>query len=154
MDEYHRLHRVMFDLVYKMSSRQQRLFACDCAEYVLPIFENHYPGEDRPRKLIEAMRQSANHKTSEDEIDQLISIVESVETECEIQSAKFAVGAALHANFPDLYAVTETNTVAISAVFASAREKGILEPIDELVEFKKWQAQRAQAILDGLYDQE
>ena len=44
-------------LAVKMSSRQQILCACDCAEYVLPIFENHYPNDNRPRNLIETLRQ-------------------------------------------------------------------------------------------------
>ena len=35
----------------------QRLFAADCAEHVLHIFESKYPNDDRPRKAIEAARQ-------------------------------------------------------------------------------------------------
>ena len=31
-------------------------FAADCAERVLPIFEKSYPGDDRPRKAIDAAR--------------------------------------------------------------------------------------------------
>ena len=33
-----------------------RLFAADCAEHVLWIYERDYPGDDRPRKAIEAAR--------------------------------------------------------------------------------------------------
>lgn len=36
-----------------------RLFAADCAERVLPVFEKHVPGDDRPRKAIEATRSYA-----------------------------------------------------------------------------------------------
>jgi hypothetical protein len=36
-----------------------RLFAADCAEDVLPIFEREYPDDDRPRKAIEAARAYA-----------------------------------------------------------------------------------------------
>jgi len=32
------------------------LFAANCAEHVLPIFEAHQPSDDRPRKAIEAAR--------------------------------------------------------------------------------------------------
>jgi len=32
------------------------LWAADCAEHVLPYFEEKYPGDDRPRKAIEAVR--------------------------------------------------------------------------------------------------
>ena len=36
-----------------------RLFAADCAEHVLPIFEKARPNDDRPRKAIEAARAFA-----------------------------------------------------------------------------------------------
>jgi hypothetical protein len=36
-----------------------RLFAADCAERVLPLFEDKYPQDDRPRKAIEAARAYA-----------------------------------------------------------------------------------------------
>ncbi len=32
------------------------LFAADCAEHILHIYEERYPGDDRPRKAIEAAR--------------------------------------------------------------------------------------------------
>ena len=40
----------------KWDERTQRLFACDCAEHVLHIFENHYPDDKRPRLVIESAR--------------------------------------------------------------------------------------------------
>jgi hypothetical protein len=36
--------------------RSQALWAADCAERVLPCFEDVFPGDDRPRKAIEAAR--------------------------------------------------------------------------------------------------
>ena len=33
-----------------------RLFACDCAERVLPLFEKERPGDERPRKAIDTAR--------------------------------------------------------------------------------------------------
>ena len=39
--------------------RVERLFAADCAERVLPIFEREYPTDDRPRKAIAAARAFA-----------------------------------------------------------------------------------------------
>jgi hypothetical protein len=41
------------------NDRTARLFAADCADHVLPLFERHYPTDDRPRKAIEAARASA-----------------------------------------------------------------------------------------------
>ncbi len=36
-----------------------RLFAADCAEHVLPLFEREYPTDNRPRRAIEAARALA-----------------------------------------------------------------------------------------------
>lgn len=36
-----------------------RLFACDCAEQVLPIYEAQHPGEWRPRMAVKAARRFA-----------------------------------------------------------------------------------------------
>lgn len=41
-----------------------RLFACDCAESVLYIYENIFRNDDRPRKSIEVARQYANGKAT------------------------------------------------------------------------------------------
>ena len=44
------------------NEKKARLFAAECAEHVLPIFEKEYPQDDRPRKAIEAARDFANGK--------------------------------------------------------------------------------------------
>jgi hypothetical protein len=47
--------------MYKKYSREDQkalaAWAADCAERVLPLFENTCPGDDRPRKAIEACRE-------------------------------------------------------------------------------------------------
>jgi hypothetical protein len=40
----------------KQDQRSMAAWAADCAERVLPFFENAYPEDDRPRKAIEACR--------------------------------------------------------------------------------------------------
>ena len=42
-----------------------RLFAADCAEHVLPIYEAAYPGDGRPRRAIEAARAFARGEIDE-----------------------------------------------------------------------------------------
>ena len=42
-----------------------RLFAADCAEHVLPIYEAAYPDDDRPRRAIEAARAFARGEIDE-----------------------------------------------------------------------------------------
>ena len=43
-----------------------RLFAADCAERVLGLYEKQYPNDDRPRKAIQAARDFANGLITED----------------------------------------------------------------------------------------
>jgi hypothetical protein len=43
-----------------MPEREARLFAADCAESVLHLFEAQYPDDQRPRLAIEAARKYAN----------------------------------------------------------------------------------------------
>ena len=50
------------------NDRTARLFACDCAEMVLPIFEKNYPDDMRARKAIETARLFADGKASSDEL--------------------------------------------------------------------------------------
>jgi hypothetical protein len=45
-----------------------RLFACDCAERVLPIFEKNYPDDKRPRVAIETVRRYVNGLSGEEEL--------------------------------------------------------------------------------------
>ncbi len=52
-----------------LDDKQLRLFAADCAEHVLPIFEKEYPNDDHPRLAIQAARDFANGKISKQELD-------------------------------------------------------------------------------------
>jgi len=45
-----------------------RLFACDCAEHVLPLFEKRYPKDKRPQQAIEAAREYANDEITLEEL--------------------------------------------------------------------------------------
>ena len=49
--------------------RDFRLFACGCAESVLPIYEKHYPGDDRVKNCIEVAKRYAVGKATEEERD-------------------------------------------------------------------------------------
>ena len=46
------------------NERTARLFACDCAERVLPVFERSYPNDSRPRDAIETARRFANSQAT------------------------------------------------------------------------------------------
>ena len=49
--------------------RVLRLFACECAERVLPIFERKYPNDNRPRRAIEVARLFADGKATQEDRD-------------------------------------------------------------------------------------
>ena len=47
------------------NERTARLFAAECAEHVLPLFEAQHPGDDRPRRAIEVARLFADGKATD-----------------------------------------------------------------------------------------
>ena len=53
----------------KLDDRKLRLFACYCAERVLPLFEKQYPNDNRPRHAIEVARLFADGKATNEERD-------------------------------------------------------------------------------------
>ena len=53
----------------RLDESKLRLFACDCAEQVLPLFERDYPEDKRPRMAIEMARRFANGKATREELD-------------------------------------------------------------------------------------
>ena len=46
-------------VIGEATAQKLRLFSCDVAQDVLPIYENYKPNDDRPRKAIEAARAYA-----------------------------------------------------------------------------------------------
>ncbi|MHB1474977.1 MAG: putative immunity protein [Dermatophilaceae bacterium] len=53
------------DMLGVTTEENLRLFACDVARDVLPLFESHSPGDDRPRRTIEvAGRYATGHATA------------------------------------------------------------------------------------------
>ena len=55
-----------------------RLFAADCAEHVLPIFEREYPNDKRPRKAVEATRAFARNEIKITALDAALSAATTV----------------------------------------------------------------------------
>jgi hypothetical protein len=50
------VRKAMAKLKAKPDHKTLALWAADCAEHVLPLFEKRYPRDDRPRKAIEGCR--------------------------------------------------------------------------------------------------
>jgi len=49
------------------NERTARLFAADCAEDVLPLFEKRYPHDTRPREAIAVARRYANGEATDED---------------------------------------------------------------------------------------
>ena len=67
-------HNGVYDAIWALRAieghdKEIRLFACDCAESVLHMFEKHYPNDDRPRKAIDVARKYANGEASINELN-------------------------------------------------------------------------------------
>ena len=56
------------ELVEAWNERTARLFAADCAERVLPMFDAQSPNDDRPRRAIETARRFANGEATRGEL--------------------------------------------------------------------------------------
>jgi hypothetical protein len=52
-----------------LTEQEQRFIAADFAERVLPLFEDQYPDDDRPRKAIDAARAYARGEITKEQID-------------------------------------------------------------------------------------
>ena len=52
----------------KDRDRLARLFACDCAESVLNIYERDYPNDDRPRNAVRVAREFAEGRATNDQL--------------------------------------------------------------------------------------
>src|SRR3990167_3874574 len=55
-------------IVIEPADREIRLFACDCAEMVLPLYEVKYPDDKRPRLAIEISRKFAYEQATLEEL--------------------------------------------------------------------------------------
>lgn len=51
-----------------LNGRMSRLFACDCAEHVLHLFEARHPEDNRPQDCIAIARRYANGDATKDEL--------------------------------------------------------------------------------------
>jgi len=55
-------------IVLESADKEIRLFACDCAEHVLPLFEKEYPNDNRPREAIRIIRLFAEGQATRKEL--------------------------------------------------------------------------------------
>ena len=93
-----------------------RLFAADCAEHVLGLYESKYPNDTRPRNAIQAARDFANGRISLDELN--------------------AAAYAAYANAAAAYAAYAAAAAANTANAAYAEREWQLERLTHYLEVK------------------
>ena len=95
--------------------RELRLFAADCAEHVLYLFEEKYPDDDRPRKAIQSARDFANDSISAYATNAAADAAHAA------ANAAYAANAAVVANAAAAaYAAADASYAAADAAHAAA----------------------------------
>ncbi len=123
------------------TERSARLFAADCAERVLPIFERARPGDDRPRRAIAAARAYARGK-----IDAAVSAAAWDAARAAARAdARAAVSAALSAAVRD--AVRDAASAAVSAAAWDASRDAAWDAARAAE--RQWQVRRLRRYLVG-----
>lgn len=114
----------------KGDQRSLALWAADCAEHVLPHFEKKYPGDDRPRKAIEAARAWTRGEIRVGEARAAAVAAHAAARDADEGAARAAARAtghaagtahmAAHARHAAAYAVTAATNAAVSTAAAAA----------------------------------
>lgn len=115
--------------------RAIRLFACDCAARVLPIFERARPSDDRPHRAIETARRFANGNASDAELSDAQAGARDAQAAARDGAFKPSVEAAYAAN----HTCNDKAAITIAAVPAAAAAGGDSE--------RAWQKQRFRALV-------
>jgi hypothetical protein len=98
------------------NDRTARLFACDCAESVLHIYERDYPDDLRPRQAIMVARRYANREATDDELFAARTAARTAARDAARTAARTAARAAAWAA-----ALTAARAAALTAARAAAR---------------------------------
>jgi len=113
----------------KWTKKTARLFACECAERVLPIFEKECRVDKRLRRAIETARKFANGRASKEDL----------------AAARAAAGAAERGT--QAWAAALAVSGAVSGDAARAAERGIQAMAAAWAAERKWQTDRLLEIL-------
>jgi hypothetical protein len=101
------------------------LWATDCAEHVLPCFEETYPNDDRPRQAVAAARAWVRGEIALREARAAASAAHAAARDADRAAARAAARAAGHAAHAATYALTAAacTAVATDAAAATAKER-------------------------------
>lgn len=114
------------------------LFACDCAERVLPLFEREYPDDQRPRQAIETARKWVHGKATLEEVQAAAD-------------AAYTAYAAAYAANAAAYAAYAANAAADAAAYAAANAAYAAHAAHAAayVAEKEWQQKRLMEYVEG-----
>jgi hypothetical protein len=111
------------------NERTARLFACDCAEHVLHLFEQVYPNDGGPRHAIEIGRLYAEGNASEEALHAAwattcVAAGAAWATACVAEAAAWVARAAARATWADAWEATCGAWDAARAAWSAARPAG------------------------------
>jgi hypothetical protein len=125
---------------FKADRKILALWAADCAEHVLPFFEEKYPTDDRPRKAIEACRAwVATGMFRMAAISRVALAAHAAAREAKGQDAVAAARAAGHA-IATAHVTTHSFGAAAYAIKAAAAHSHNVN--DGIVKERTWQLHR------------
>ncbi len=122
------------------NERTARLFAADCAEHVLPIFEKYYPADQRPRICISASRDFANGKITREQLTAARAALWSAAFWAAAAAAAAAAATATAAARDAAWAAAAAAATATATATAAARDAAWAAE-------KKWQAELLKTFL-------
>jgi hypothetical protein len=125
---------------FKTDKNILALWAADCADHVLPYFEENYPTDDRPRKAIEACRALlATGVFKMADVRRAALAAHAAAREAKGDDAVAAARAAGHA-IATAHVATHSIGAAAYAIKAAAAHSNNVD--DAIVKERNWQLQR------------
>ena len=132
-----------------------RLFAADCAEHVLPIYEAAYPDDDRPRRAIEAARAFARGEIDEVAVDAARDAAVAAWAARDAWDAARAVAVDAWAVRDDAWAAARAAVGAAGAAARAAGAAGAAAGADWAAAVEKaWQREQFGTRFAHLFDRE
>ncbi len=145
------VHQVRLLRKVNWSEKIARLYMCDCAERVLPIYEKAVPGDFRLRQAVEVARRYARGQFTRSELSgsmKSLAISEVLVRASKSQAAKdvlVAIAYIIDGTVIDVY--SELITIRRAVIHAAEAEE--CDQSSALVAEKKWQRRRMLDYLEG-----
>jgi hypothetical protein len=137
-----RMDEPIAELVDGSDHKTLAIWAADCADRVLPYFEETYPEDDRPRRAIEATRTWARTGVFKMAEVREVSLAAHAAAR-EVKEDDAARSAARAAGQAMATAHVPTHSIA-AAVYAAAAVRDATGSIDAVDEERDWQYRRLQ----------